>query len=278
MSGLCSSIAAMNFSGGTCTPRSMTSKPAPSSMMLTRFLPMSCTSPLTVPITNLPTVSAPVSASSGRSRSSAPDIALPAISISGTKKSPRSKRAPTSSSEGISASNSIRSGRETGRKTLVRQIEHRGRVSDQRLVVQALEDLVVVHAAPSSRCRYPRRAESASASTTSSVPSRSRLRCCSLIEGPEMASAAITCARALAHAGGDREQAGLELLDARRVAALAHERELALQGLAVDDRAPAWPPRAWPAIGATPAARKTLPSAEACSTSCRPTQFVAPRM
>jgi hypothetical protein len=79
-------------------------------MMLTRFLPMSCTSPLTVPITIVPIVWAPVSASSGRKISSAPAIALPAISISGTKKSPRSNRAPTSSSDGISASYSSSSG------------------------------------------------------------------------------------------------------------------------------------------------------------------------
>ena len=65
---------------------------------------MSCTSPLTVPITNVPIGLAPVSASSGRRMSSAPCIARAAISISGTKKSPRSKRAPTSSSDGISAS------------------------------------------------------------------------------------------------------------------------------------------------------------------------------
>src|SRR4051812_39966922 len=43
MSGWCSSIAAMNFSGATFTPRSITTKPAPSSMMLQRFLPMSWT-------------------------------------------------------------------------------------------------------------------------------------------------------------------------------------------------------------------------------------------
>ena len=110
MSGLCSLIASTNFSGATCTPRSMTSNPAPSNMMLTRFLPMSCTSPLTVPITILPIVWAPVSASSGRRISSAPAIALPAMSISGTKKSPRSNRAPTSSSDGISASYSSVSG------------------------------------------------------------------------------------------------------------------------------------------------------------------------
>ena len=104
MSGLCSSICSMNFSGATFTPRSITWKPAPSSMMLQRFLPMSWTSPLTVPIRNVPTSAMPVSASSGRRMSSAPCIARAAISISGTKKSPRSNRAPTSSSDGISAS------------------------------------------------------------------------------------------------------------------------------------------------------------------------------
>src|SRR5436189_988408 len=110
MSGWCSRTASTNFSGATCTPRSMTWNPAPSNMMLTRFLPMSCTSPLTVPMTLFPMVCAPVSASSGRRISSAPAIALPAMSISGTKKSPRSNRAPTSSSDGISASYSSVSG------------------------------------------------------------------------------------------------------------------------------------------------------------------------
>src|SRR5437588_1233106 len=51
MSGLCSCTISTNVSGATLTPRSWTVKPAPSSMMLTRFLPMSWTSPLTVPIT-----------------------------------------------------------------------------------------------------------------------------------------------------------------------------------------------------------------------------------
>ena len=71
---------------------------------------MSCTSPLTVLIKNVPTVCAPVSANNGRKMSSAPLIARPATSISGTKKSPRSNRAPTSSNDGINASNSIDSG------------------------------------------------------------------------------------------------------------------------------------------------------------------------
>ena len=85
ISGLCSMICSTNFSGGTFTPRSITVKPAPSSMMFTRFLPMSWTSPLTVPITNVPTCCTPVSTSSGRRMSSAPCMARAAISISGTK-------------------------------------------------------------------------------------------------------------------------------------------------------------------------------------------------
>ena len=85
MSGSFLLISSTNFSGGTFTPRSITVKPAPSSMMLQRFLPMSCTSPLTVPMRNVPTGFVPVSASSGRRMSSAPCIARAAISISGTK-------------------------------------------------------------------------------------------------------------------------------------------------------------------------------------------------
>jgi hypothetical protein len=43
-----------NLSGETSVPRSTTSKPAPSSIMATRFLPMSCRSPFTVPMRTLP--------------------------------------------------------------------------------------------------------------------------------------------------------------------------------------------------------------------------------
>src|ERR1700737_2362527 len=39
--GLLVRTASTNFSGGQLTPRSTTSKPAPSSMMMTRFFPMS---------------------------------------------------------------------------------------------------------------------------------------------------------------------------------------------------------------------------------------------
>ena len=145
MSGLCSLIASTNFSGATCTPRSMTWKPAPSNMMLTRFLPMSCTSPLTVPITIVPMVCTPVSASSGRRTSSAPAIALPAMSISGTKKSPRSNRAPTSSSDGISASYSSSSGPMPWARPWLVSSRTARRVADQRVVVELAEEFLAGH-------------------------------------------------------------------------------------------------------------------------------------
>ena len=50
----CSSTAAQNFSGETSRPRFTTLKPAPSSIMATRFLPMSWRSPWAVPITTVP--------------------------------------------------------------------------------------------------------------------------------------------------------------------------------------------------------------------------------
>ena len=51
---------ATNFSGATSTPRSTTSKPPPSSMAATSPLPISCRSPLTVPITTRPVGSTPL--------------------------------------------------------------------------------------------------------------------------------------------------------------------------------------------------------------------------
>ena len=54
-------------------------------------------------------------------------MALPAMSISGTKKSPRSNRAPTSSSDGISASYSSVSGPRPMARPCVGELEHRRR-------------------------------------------------------------------------------------------------------------------------------------------------------
>src|SRR5579859_98022 len=110
-SGWCSWMAATNLAGGTLTPRSMTLKPAPSSMMSHRFLPMSCMSPLTVPMTHVPSErDVPPWIMSGLRMFSAPCMARAAISISGTKNSPVSKRRPTSSRPGISPCQSISSG------------------------------------------------------------------------------------------------------------------------------------------------------------------------
>ena len=49
-----SRTAATNLSAETSVPRSTISKPAPSSIIATKFFPMSCRSPLTVPITTRP--------------------------------------------------------------------------------------------------------------------------------------------------------------------------------------------------------------------------------
>ena len=95
MSGWCSSSAAMNLSASVLMPRSMTSKPAPSSIIPTRFLPMSWMSPLTVPMTTLPTGSAPVSARSGRRIAMPAFIAFAARRTSGTNRIPSRKSMPT---------------------------------------------------------------------------------------------------------------------------------------------------------------------------------------
>ena len=76
-------------------PKSMTSNPAPSSIIPTRFFPMSWMSPLTVPITIFPIEGAPVSASRGRRMDMPPFIALAASSTSGTKRIPSRKSMPT---------------------------------------------------------------------------------------------------------------------------------------------------------------------------------------
>ena len=108
--GWCSRTAATNSSGVTSVPRSTVSKPAPSSIILTRFLPMSCRSPLTVPMTNLPALGTSVSASSGRRTFMPACMARAAISTSGTNSSPAFKSLPTSSMPAISPPGRISSG------------------------------------------------------------------------------------------------------------------------------------------------------------------------
>ena len=55
----CAFAASIKRSGATSTPRSTTSSPLPSNMIFTRFLPMSCMSPRTVPRQTRPIVSVP---------------------------------------------------------------------------------------------------------------------------------------------------------------------------------------------------------------------------
>ena len=76
---------ATKFSGATLLPRSMTSKPAPFSMIPTRFFPMSCRSPCTEPITTLPIVGIPSLTNNGLSKSIPAHIAFAARSTSGRK-------------------------------------------------------------------------------------------------------------------------------------------------------------------------------------------------
>src|SRR5580693_297189 len=118
MSGWCSRTASMNFSGDTCTPRSITSNPAPSNMMFTRFLPMSCTSPLTVPMTTLPIVAA-----------LEPGADL--LQRRDQRVVEQSLRAQAHPEPGVG------------------QLKHGGTVAHQGVVVQLLEKLVGGHAAPS---------------------------------------------------------------------------------------------------------------------------------
>ena len=91
----CSTAVLTKVSGATSTPRSTTSKPLPSSIILTRFLPMSCRSPLTVPMQALPTVVTPASARKGFSLARPLFMARAAIMTSGTKTSSRLNFSPT---------------------------------------------------------------------------------------------------------------------------------------------------------------------------------------
>ena len=94
--GRCSRMAAMKSSGGTVTPRSITVKPAASSIIATIFLPMSCRSPCTVPTTTVPISSVFSATMSGFRTASAACMHFADIITSGRKYSSILKRRPTS--------------------------------------------------------------------------------------------------------------------------------------------------------------------------------------
>ena len=81
----CSSSAAMNSSSEVSTPRSTTSKPAPESIMMQRFLPISWRSPLTVPMMTVPMGSTPEADRIGSMWAMPAFIARAHASTSGTK-------------------------------------------------------------------------------------------------------------------------------------------------------------------------------------------------
>ena len=81
----------------TSFPISITSYPAPLSMMATMFFPISCTSPATVAMINLPLLSTPAFIRCGPSMSIATPTHSAAASMSGMRYSPFSNFLPTSS-------------------------------------------------------------------------------------------------------------------------------------------------------------------------------------
>ena len=91
----CRSAVSTNCSGDTSTPRSTTSMPLPSIMIFTRFLPISCMSPRTVPMQARPSLSPPLPAIRGFSTASAACMHRAAISISGTKARLAEKSSPS---------------------------------------------------------------------------------------------------------------------------------------------------------------------------------------
>ena len=94
MSQCCSIAVSTNCSAVTSTPRSTTSSPLPSIMILTRFLPMSCISPRTVPRQTRPIVSLLSPVMYGLSSSVAAAMQRAAMSISGTKARLAEKSSP----------------------------------------------------------------------------------------------------------------------------------------------------------------------------------------
>ncbi|VYU56477.1 Uncharacterised protein [Eubacterium limosum] len=95
ISALFSFAALIKSSGLASTPRSTILKPALSNIITTRFLPMSWRSPLTVPITMVPSVGRSVSAINGLTMAIPAFMARAAINTSGTNISPFLNFSPT---------------------------------------------------------------------------------------------------------------------------------------------------------------------------------------
>ncbi len=103
---LCSSKASMYSSLSVFTPRLKTSTPAPSIIIPTSFWPMSCMSPLTVPMTIMAIGSTPDADKIGSNRAMPAFMALAARRTSGTKRIPSRKSSPTTTMPSTRASSS----------------------------------------------------------------------------------------------------------------------------------------------------------------------------
>ena len=103
----CSSSAAMNSFSEVSTPRSITSKPAPESIMMQRFFPMSCRSPFTVPMITVPAGSTPEAERIGSIWAIPAFMARAQASTSGTKMKFSRNLIPTMPIPAISASSMI---------------------------------------------------------------------------------------------------------------------------------------------------------------------------
>ena len=98
-------------------------------------------------------------------------------------------------------------------EALVDEVFHLGRVADERVVVEALEDLVVRHAAPRAWSRWPSRSASRVASSIRRGASCAMRSEVSRAVGPEMESAASGDAARPEDGSGKRAEAELELVD-----------------------------------------------------------------
>ena len=109
-SGRTSSILSRNACRGTCLPRSCTAYPLFSNIVFTRFLPMSCTSPYTVPRTSVPFDAAPASSRSRYFSSSDTAAFMHSADFrtNGSMSWPDPNRSPTSFMAGKRSSLSVR--------------------------------------------------------------------------------------------------------------------------------------------------------------------------
>ena len=115
---------------------------------------------------------------------------------------------------------------------------HLGRLADERVVVERLQDLLVRHAALSPGSVLCRGARSSAVRLLDEDGGRAppRARAVRRSVGPEIAERGDDVAGRPADGRGEGAQAGLELVDGGRVAVAAHALELVLERGAVDDR------------------------------------------